>query len=119
MTYNDIVKIYKARYDGGKKLWTYEKCLEYRKCLGGQYEVQFLWNIRKTTYKPMKTLKQDDKITLAEYTKYRGLVDSPGWKWARRFTKNLKKCIRMAKIFASQTNININKYKCGVQVPKA
>ena len=50
-----------------------------------------------------EVIKEDDKITLAAYARERGLLDEPGWKWARRITKNPKKFIRMARIFASQT----------------
>ena len=65
----------------------------------------------------MHNFKEDDNITLSAYAKERRLVDKPVWEWARRFTKNPKEFIRMAKIFASQTKINSNKYKYGAKVP--
>ena len=66
----------------------------------------------------MRVIKEDDKLTLAKYAKDNNLTDVPGWKWARRLTKNPKKFIRMARIFAAQTKRHGTKYKHGVKVPK-
>ena len=68
-----------------------------------------MWGTGKPIWEHIHTLKEYNKITLAAYDKYCGLVDTPGWKWSKRFTKNPEKFIRMAKIFASQTKIKINK----------
>ena len=46
------------------------------------------------------------------------MVDQPGWKWARRLTKNPKKFIRIARIFAAQAKKHGIKYKHGVKVPR-
>ena len=53
----------------------------------------------------MQTLKDYSKTTLVEYAKDSGPVNTTGWQWARRFTNNPKKFIRMAKSFASQTKL--------------
>ena len=66
----------------------------------------------------MSTIKEDDKLTLAKYAQDNDLVNLPGWKWARRLTKNPKKFIQMAKIFAAQTKRHGVKYKHGVKVPR-
>ena len=118
MNYNDLINIFNAHDQDGEKLWTYDKILDHRRVKGEQYEVKVLWDTGDVTWEPMKVLKEDDKITLASYARERGLLDEPGWKWARRFTKNPKKFIRMAKIFASQTRNHGTKYKYGIKVPK-
>ena len=66
----------------------------------------------------MKVIKEDDSFTLAKYSHDNDLVDQPGWKWARRLTKNPKKFIRIARIFAAQAKKHGTKYKHGVKVPR-
>ena len=66
----------------------------------------------------MKTIKEDDKMTLAKYAHDNDLINESGWRWARRLTKNSKKFIRMAKIFAAQARKHGIKYKHGVTVPR-
>ena len=109
MTYNDIINIYNGIYDDGNKLWTYDRIIDHSKASGGKHEVQVMWYTGEKIQEPMQDLKEDDKITISEYAKKRVLLDTPGWKWARRLTKNSKKFIIMARIFFSKTNIKINK----------
>mgnify|MGYP002062736192 FL=1 len=118
MNYNDLINYYNAKYDEGEHLWTFDKILDHRKVKGGQYEVRVHWDTGESTWEPMKVIKANDKITLAAYARERGLLDEPGWKWAQCITKNPKKFIRMAKIFASQTRNLGPKYKYGICVPK-
>ena len=44
-------------------------------------------------------------------------MDTPGWKWYIRLTKNSMKLSRMSKIFYSKIKLKGNKYKCGIKVP--
>ena len=103
MTYNDLINIYNSKMDDGDQYWTYERILDHCKAKGGQLEVKILWDTGDITYEHMDTIKADDKITLAAYARDKGLLDQPGWKWARRFTKNPKKFVRMSRIFTAQT----------------
>ena len=118
MNYNDLINHYNAKYDEGSHLWTFEKILDHRKVKGGKYEVRVKWDTGETTWEPMQVIKEDDRITLAAYARECELLDTPGWKWARRLTKNPKKFIRMAKIFASQTRNHGPKFKYGIRVPR-
>ena len=34
ITYNDLINIYDAKYDDGKKLWNYEKIIDHIKASG-------------------------------------------------------------------------------------
>ena len=63
----------------------------------------------------MHNIKEDDNITLEEYAKERGIVDDPGWKWSRIFTKNPHVFIIMAKTIDSQTKLKSNKYKYDIK----
>ena len=118
MHYNDLINHYNAKEDDGNHFWTYDKILDHRKVNGGKYEVKVLWDTGDSTWEPMELIKEDDKITLAAYARENDLVETAGWKWARRLTKNPKKFIRMAKIFATQSRTHGAKYKYGIQIPK-
>ena len=99
-------------------MWTYDKIADHRKIKKRQWQVKVLWDTGDETWEPMSTIKEDDKLTLAKYAQDNDPVNQPGWKWARRLTKNPKKFIRMAKIFAAQTRRHGVKYKHGVKVPR-
>ena len=122
MNYADLINIFNKANDedddDDDKLWTYDKILDHRKVNGNKWEVKVLWDTGDVTWEPADVIKADDKMTLAAYAQEKKLVDTPGWKWARRLTKNPKKFIRMAKIFKSQQKNHGPKYKYGVQVPR-
>ena len=117
MTYNDLISAYNARNREGAQLWTYEEITDHRKTKKGEWQVKVLWYTGDETWEPMQVIKEDDKLTLAKYAND-DLTDVPGWKWARRLTKNPKKFIRMARIFAAQAKRHGTKYKHGVKAPK-
>ena len=102
MTYNDLISAYNTKDEEGVNLWTYDKITDHRKNKKSQWEVKVLWDSGDETWEPMRTIKEDDKMTLTKYAHDNNLIDEPGWRWARRLTKNPKKFIRMAKIFAAQ-----------------
>ena len=56
-------------------------------------------------------------MTLAKYAHDKGLTHLDGWKWTKRYNNNPQKFIRMAKIYKSQIQGKVKKYKFGVQVP--
>ena len=118
MTYNDLINAYNARDEEGAQLWTYEEIIDHRQTKKGQWKVKFLWDTGDETWEPMNVIKENDKLTLAKYANDNDLTNVPGWKWARRLTKNPKKFIRMAKIFATQAKRHGTKYKHGVKVLK-
>ena len=118
MTYNDLVNAYNARDEEGAQLWTYKEITDHRQTKKREWQVKVLWDTGDETWEPMKVIKEDDKFTLAKYANDNDLTNVPGWKWARRLTKNPKKFIRMAKIFATQAKRHGTKYKHGVKVPK-
>ena len=95
-----------------------KKSLTIEKTKRGQWEVKILWDMGDKTWEPMKIIKEDDKMTLVKYAHDNDLTDEPGWRWARRLTKNPKKFIRMTKIFAAQARKHEIKYKHGMKVPK-
>ena len=81
-----------------------------------KWEVEVLWDTREKTWEPMENVKRDDKLTLAKYAHDNNLVDTAGWKWARRLIKNPKKFVRMCKIFASQKSMDpVGSLECASQ----
>ena len=46
-----------------------------------------------------------------------GIINKPGWKWARKLIKNQDKFVRLARAFKVATK-NTLKYKFGVRVPR-
>ena len=46
-----------------------------------------------------KIEKNGNPITFASYAHEHGLTNYDGWKWARKFTKNHKKFVRLIKIY--------------------
>ena len=63
---------------------------------GSAYNVQVLWSNGEITWEPFDNIRSDDPITLAIYAKEKDLLDTPGWKRLRRFTKSKKKYDRTA-----------------------
>ena len=57
-----------------------------------------------------------DMIALAKYAHDNDLVNTAGWKWAKKKTKNPKKFVRLTKIFRSQVSLP-RRYKFGIRVP--
>ena len=104
MAYNDIINIYNAIFDYVKKLCNYGKTSNHRKALRVNNGVHIMWDTSETKCKYMQTLKGDDNINLAAYTKKLELVDNPGWKWARILTKNTNKLNITVKIYALRPN---------------
>ena len=56
-------------------------------------------------------------MTLAAYACEHGLTKYDGWKWARKFTKNNKKFIRLVKVYKAQAKKFDKRFKFVVRVP--
>ena len=86
--------------------------------------VEVLWDNEEVSWEPLTVMRKDDPVTLAQYAKDNMLENHPGWKWARKITKNNKKLLRMTRIMNTQrreqhANRNTKKFKFGVEVPRS
>ena len=75
------------------------------------------WDTGEVTWEPVSEIRKTDPVTIAKYAREKGLSETPGWKWTRKFTKNPKKFIRISK----QMKLSILKgprFRFGIQVPR-
>ena len=42
------------------------------------------------SWEPLPIIRKDDPVTIAEYAKENNLLNTRGWKWARKIAKNEK-----------------------------
>jgi len=117
-TYNDLINQYNARTEDGADFWTFDEIIGHRKTKTRGYEMQVRWDTGEITWEPATSVKEDDPVTLAKYAHDAKLTEERGWKWTKRYTKNPKNFIRLAKIFKAQARNNGPKYKFGIRVPR-
>ena len=117
MEYNDLINIINAQDEDGDRLQSFKQILEHRK-KNRKWEVKVSCYDGDVTWEPLYDMRLFDIMTLAKYAHDNDLINTPGWKWAKKKTKNPKKFIRMAKIFKSQVNPPGPRYKFGVRIPR-
>lgn len=79
--------------------------------------VKVLCNTGDETWEPIRFIKEDEKMTLSKYLHDHDLLYVPGCRCAMHLTKNPKKFIILAKLFAAQAKKCEKHYKHGVKVP--
>ncbi|KAL7564900.1 hypothetical protein ACA910_009389 [Epithemia clementina (nom. ined.)] len=84
---------------------------------GSKYNVLVEWETGETTCEPLSLIADDDPITCAVYGKKHGLLDEPGWKHLKRYTKTSKRLIRAAKQSRIKQTCHSVKYQFGFQIP--
>jgi hypothetical protein len=52
------------------------------------YEVYVEWGDGTCTWNELGTTFEDDPVTVAMYARKNGLLDTPGWKQCKRYTRN-------------------------------
>ena len=87
---------------------------------GSSYNVKVHWENGEVTWEPLDEMIKDDPVTLANYAKKCGLLDTPGWKRLKRYAKSVKKLQRMLKqVHAFKNNTRKTEmYMFGVRVPR-
>ena len=128
LTYNEICQLCEEQdqADQDNQFFTFQKILghagPYKKgdsdFKGSVYNVQVLWSNGEITWEPFDNIRSDDPITLAIYAKEKDLLDTPGWKRLRRFTKSKKKYDRLVKQAVMKAKRRSPIWKFGVQVPR-
>ena len=115
--YDDLVNCLNRKNEEFSDYWAFQEILDHR-TQNGIREVKVLWDTGEVSWEPMDVIRKDDPVTLAKYAKDKNLENQAGWKWAKRYTKNQKKFIRLVKIMKSQKK-NGPKFKFGIQVPRS
>ena len=122
--YNDLIDAYLARGDDpdeeydGKKAWVFEEILDHRK-KRGKYELEIRWADGTQSWEPLAVISKDDPITVSEYARDHGLLETPGWKRLKHHSRQYKKkFIRLARVVhAYKSARRDNKVKFGIPVP--
>ena len=58
---------------------------------GSSFNMLIEWDTGETKYEPLDLIASDDPVTCAEYAQRNNLIDTPGWKRFRCYSKNEKK----------------------------
>ena len=65
----------------------YFKCIVGHEGVGSRIKVEVQWNDESTTKQKLCYLKGEIPYELAEYARTQGLLDSPGWAWAKQYLR--------------------------------
>ena len=85
---------------------------------GSTWELEVLWTNGEITWEPLNTIWEDDGVTVSMYAHANNLLDTPGWKRCKRFTRRKQVIARMVNQAKLRSFRNLPKYKYGVQVPR-
>ena len=124
---SDIIeRQHQAEADGELNTWTFTEVVDHEGPLsshsprykGSSYNVLVRWTDGSETWEPLNLVGKDDPVTLAAYAKAHDLVETPGWKFLRRFVRRAKLLRRMLNQARRQSKNNGPRYKFGVQIPR-
>ena len=84
------------------------------------YNVLLQWDTGEVTKVPLDSVFKDDPVTVADYAKKQGLLDTDGWKRCKRIVQRTKKFERMVKAAKRNPRLGRNekRYKFGIQLPR-
>ena len=85
----------------------------------GSWEVFILWGTGETTWEPLSSIWNADKLTVAQYARENGLLDTKGWRRTKSVRGDTARLAQLVRLFkASSASWDGPKYKFGVQVPR-
>ena len=85
----------------------------------GRWEVLILWGTGETTWEPLSSIWNADKLTVAKYARDNGLTDTKGWRRTKHVRGDPDRLAQLVRLFkASSASWDGPKYKFGVQVPR-
>ena len=131
IAYNELSDIverqHQAEMDGEIDTWTFNKIIDHSGPLtstspdykGSSYNIRVHWTGGSETWEPLNIITKDDPVTVAAYAKEHNLVDTPGWKFLRRYTCCAKHLRRLLNQTRRQSKNNAIRYKFGVQIPRS
>ena len=85
---------------------------------GSSCNVHVRWSDGQMTWEPLSEMAKDDPVTVAIYAQKKDLLDTPGWKQFRTYTKNAKKLLRLVNQAKLKSHRNAPTHKYGFQVPR-
>ena len=130
IAYNELCDIIGDQHDkeaiGETDIFTYQEVLEHAGPLtasdknykGSSYNVKILWTDGSMTWEPLTAIINTDPVTVAVYAKEHGLLETPGWKTLKRYTRRAKKLIRMINANKRAQRYNSITYKFVVRLPR-
>ena len=121
--YEELINMLTKDQEEDTERWTFDKILKHRRSKDrnrrSKYDILIKWEgYDEPTWEPMEILKQDDPVTIAKYAEDNGLLDIPGWKWAKLYRE------RRRKLYLSKTRKTKGptkrrvKYQFGERVPR-
>lgn len=124
LSYQELISMLNKDEEDDVERWTFEEIKGHRwskdKNRKGKVDVLISWKgYEEDSWEPMEVIKKDDPATLAKYAYDNDLTDKTVWKWAKRYSKNIKKLKRMVRnLRASKRSSRGIKYQFGVRVPR-
>ena len=130
ISYNELCDIVAQQHDaeasGETDIFTFRDVIDHQGPLkptdsnynGSSFNVKILWEDGSETWEPLAEMITADPITLAVYAKEHGLLETAGWKKLKRYTRRVKKLLRMVKANKRAQRYNAIVYKFGVQLPR-
>lgn len=82
------------------------------------YEVEILWQDGTKSWNDMGLTFIDDPVSISLYALKNDLLNTPGWKSCKRYTRNAKQLSRMVNQAKLRSLRNRPIYKYGFQVPR-
>jgi hypothetical protein len=120
MEYNLLLDKYNEASDNDdEQVFTFSGFLGHRK-KNGSWEILVNWDGvgYEPSWEPLSHMKRADPISCAMYAKDKKLLDTAGWKWARKIrTMDSNRLIRLGRHICKVSRNDI-KHKFGVRVPR-
>jgi len=117
LLYNNLINKYERSKEENADFYIFKQILDH-KFEQGKWKLLILWENDERTWEEYKSIKETDPITLAKYAHNKNMINTPGWKWCKRYSKNPRKFINLSHIFNQQKSKKNKKYKFGVEVPR-
>ena len=120
--YDEIIRMVNKEDEDGAERWQFEEILDHRwsKERKGKIDLKIKWTgYAEPTWEPMEVIKIDDPVSVAKYAHDNGLTEMSMWKWAKRYTRNIKTFQRLQKqVKLNKKRTNTIKYQFGYRVPR-
>ena len=115
--FNDLINKYERSKEENADFYIFKQILDH-KFEKGKWKLLILWENDEQTWETFKSIKETDPITLAKYAHDKKMINTPGWKWCKRYSRNPSKFINLSRIFAQRKFRKAKKYKFGVEIPR-
>jgi len=112
LSYQELVSMQNRDDEDDVERWTFEEIKGHRRSKDknrkGKVDVLISWEgYEEDSWEPMEVIKKDDPATLAKYAYDNELTDETVWKWAKRYSKNIKKFFVHPSAHQGESSINL------------